>query len=141
MKANTPVIKGNVTDRLWHLVDLDGQILGRAASEIAQHLNGKFKTQYSPNRDLGDYVVVINAAKVIVTGRKPRQKIYHNYSGFPGGLKELTFEELLARDPRRVITEAVAGMIPKNRLRAGKLTRLKVFPGSEHPYHDKINQK
>lgn len=140
MKAKTTVTKGNIMKRSWHHVDVDGKTLGRVAVLIANILNGKDKVDYSPNRDAGDYVVVTNAAKLIVTGKKPKQKIYYNYSGFPGGLRELSFEELMARDPREVITRAVAGMIPKNRLRRSKLTRLKVFVDAVHPYNDKIKQ-
>lgn len=139
MKAKTTVTKGNLIDRSWHLVDVSGKTLGRVCVQIASILNGKNKVDFSPNRDAGDYVVVINADKVIITGNKAKEKVYYSYSGFPGGLKEFTFEELMARDPRRVITHAVAGMVAKNRLRKSKLTRLKVFVGATHPYNDKIN--
>lgn len=138
MKAKTTVTKGNIIDRKWHLVDVAGKTLGRVCVQIASILNGKNKVDYSPNRDAGDNVIVVNAAKVIVTGNKAKEKMYYSYSGFPGGLKEFTFEEMMARDPRMVITHAVNGMIPKNRLRKSKLTRLKVFVDANHPYNDKI---
>lgn len=138
MKNTTTVTKGNIINRSWHLVDLENQTLGRACVQIATLLMGKNKVDFSPNRDAGDYVVVINAAKVQVTGNKVKDKIYYSYTGFPGGLKELSFESLLKRDPRRLISHGVAGMIPKNKLRDRRLTRLKIFSGATHPYHDKI---
>lgn len=138
MKAKTTVTKGNIIDRKWHLIDVAGKTLGRVSVQIATLLNGKDKVDFSPNRDAGDNVVVINAAKVIVTGKKLKDKIYYSYSGFPGGLKETSLEEMMLRDPRRVISHAVNGMVPKNRLRKSKLTRLKVFVDANHPYNDKI---
>lgn len=140
MKAKTTVTKGNNPKRSWHLIDVENQTLGRVAVTIANLLMGKNKVDFSPNRDAGDYVVVTNAAKVLVTGNKAKEKIYYSYSGFPGGLKELTFEELLARDPARVIKTAVAGMMPKNKLRDHRLVRLKVFVDGQHPYNDKLTK-
>lgn len=138
MKAKTTVTKGNIVERQWHLVDAEGQILGRTCTKIAALLMGKNKVDFSPNRDAGDYVVVINASKIQVTGNKAKEKIYYHYSGYPGGLKELSFNTLLSRDPAKVILHGVAGMIPKNKLRDRRLTRLKVFPLSTHTYNDKI---
>lgn len=140
MKLKTTVTKGNIINRSWHLVDLENKTLGRVCVEIANILMGKNKVDFSPNRDAGDYVVAINASKVIVTGNKAKEKIYYSYSGFPGGLKELTFSELLARDPARLISHGVAGMMPKNKLRDKRLTRLKVFVGPDHSYNEKINK-
>lgn len=136
----TTVTKSNIVTRQWRVIDLEGQVLGRASVEIAHILMGKDLTTFSPNRDDGDYVVAINAAKIIVTGKKEKDKIYYSYSGFPGGLKELSFETMMKKDPRKVIAHAVAGMLPKNKLRDVRLTRLKIFVDDQHPYHDKINK-
>ncbi|MFA6602196.1 MAG: 50S ribosomal protein L13 [Candidatus Shapirobacteria bacterium] len=133
----TPV--PNVITRRWHLVDCEGQTLGRLATKIAHLLMGKGDVDFSYHQDRGDYVVVTNAALIQVTGDKPKTKIYHHYSGFPGGLKSQSFGELMAKDPSVVITHAVMGMIPKNKLRSRRITRLKIFSGSEHPYSDKLN--
>ncbi|MCX6726413.1 MAG: 50S ribosomal protein L13 [Candidatus Shapirobacteria bacterium] len=134
----TTVTKGKIATRKWHLVDLEGQVLGRAATKIAAILVGKDLTTFSPNRDDGGVVVAINAAKIVVTGGKEKTKIYYHYSGFPGGLKEMPFEALMKKDPRKVIEHAVAGMIPKNKLRSLRLARLKIFIDDQHPYHDQI---
>ena len=122
----------------WHLIDAKDQILGRISTEIARHLTGKDKVEYVPHLDLGDHVVVINAAEVAVTGKKEKQKIYYRHSGYPGGLKALTLEEVMTKDSRKVISHAVAGMLPKNKLRKQRLKRLRVFVGKEHPYENKI---
>ena len=127
--------------RFWHLVDLKNKILGRAASQIAQLLMGKNKVYYTPHLDCGDLVVAINAAKIRVTGKKRKQKMYYRHSGYPGGLKTLTFKQLMARDPRKVIILAVKNMLPKNKLRARRMKRLKVFVGEEHFYKDKLKEK
>ncbi len=126
--------------RAWHLVDVKGKILGREATRIARLLIGKTKPYFVPHMDCGDYVVVINAAKVIVSGKKTTQKIYQKYSGYPGGLKKKSFAEVLREDPKRIIKEAVSGMLPKNKLRASMLKRLYVFPEDIHPYQDKFNK-
>ena len=139
MKQKTTVTKGNVVNRHWRLVDLTDQTLGRAAVQIAKILMAKDNPAFSQHRDDGDCVVAINAAKIIVTGNKAKEKVYYHYTGFPGGLKEATLEALLAKDPRQVITHAVAGMLPKNKLRDRRLSRLKVFIDDQHPYHDQIN--
>lgn len=137
-KQTTTVTKGKTTTRAWRLVDLEGKVLGRAATEIAAMLTGKNLTTFSPNRDDGDCVVAINAAKIVVTGGKEKTKVYYHYSGFPGGLKEMPYEMLMKKDPRKIIEHAVAGMIPKNKLRSLRLARLKIFIDDQHPYHDKI---
>lgn len=134
----TTVIKGNQTTRAWHLVDLEGQTLGRVATLISAHLLGKNKPSFSYNRDDGDYVVAINAAKVKVTGKKFNQKLYQSYSGFPGGLKELKFSEMMAKNPCLVVSHAVLGMLPKNKLRHPRLSRLKVFADANHSFTDKL---
>lgn len=125
--------------RAWHLFDLKDKVLGRTATEIALHLMGKHKPYYVSNLDCGDYVVVINATGVAVTGKKSVQKIYDHYSGYPGGRKEKTFRELMTENPKRIIFEAVAGMLPKNRLRDMMLKRLYIYTDDQHPYKDKFD--
>lgn len=138
MKPKTTVTKGNLIDRRWHLVDLDGQTLGRACVKIASLLMGKSKVDYSPNRDAGDYVVAINAQKIRVTGNKKTDKVYYHHTGYAGHLKELTLDQLLTKDARQVIEIGVKGMLPKNKLRDRRLTRLKIFVDGQHLYNDKI---
>ena len=118
----------------WLLVDAEGQTLGRMASAIATRLRGKHKAEYTPHVDTGDFVVVINADKVRVTGRKVTDKVYHSHSGYPGGLKSVSFENLLAKSPERVVRLAVRGMMPRNRLSRAMLRKLKVYAGGEHPH-------
>lgn len=118
----------------WYLVDASGQTLGRLASQIAMRLRGKHKPEYTPHVDTGDYIVVINAEKVRVTGKKSKNKIYRSHSGYPGGLKETTFDKLIAKDPTRVIEIAVKGMLPKNILGRDMYRKLKVYAGTEHPH-------
>ena len=121
-------------NREWYLVDAEGQTLGRLASEIAKVLRGKHKPIYAPHLDTGDYVIVINAEKVHVTGNKLDQKIYHRHSGYPGGLKSITLREQLKRHPSRVIRSAVRGMLPHNRLGRATIRKLKVYAGDAHPH-------
>ncbi|MCY3566597.1 MAG: 50S ribosomal protein L13 [Gammaproteobacteria bacterium] len=118
----------------WLLVDAEGQTLGHMASAIATRLRGKHKAEYTPHVDTGDFVVVINADKVRVTGKKATGKIYHSHSGYPGGLKSLSFEQMLAKSPERVVRLAVRGMMPRNRLGRAMLKKLKVYAGGEHPH-------
>ena len=118
----------------WFLVDATDQTLGRLASDVANLLRGKHKPTYAPHMDGGDFVVIVNAEKVAVTGNKAEQKIYYRHSGFPGGLSELSFERMQERYPERIIETAVRGMVPKNRLGRQMLTKLKVYAGSEHPH-------
>ena len=125
--------------RSWHLVDIEGRVLGRAASGVALLLMGKDKPFFVPHLDCGDYVVIINASKVAVTGRKLTRKVYRHHTGYPGGFREKTLAERLKGDSRVVIMAAVAGMFPKNKLRRNRLRRLKVFSGSKHPYSDKFD--
>jgi len=124
---------GEVT-REWYLVDAEGQTLGRLATQIADTLRGKRKAQYTPHVDTGDFVVVVNAEKVAVTGNKLDQKRYYRHSGYPGGLKSRTLREQLDRRPTEVLRTAVRGMLPKNRLARQQLTKLKVYAGPEHPH-------
>jgi large subunit ribosomal protein L13 len=120
--------------REWYVVDAEGQTLGRLATRIADTLRGKNKPQYTPHVDTGDFVVVINAEKVAVTGQKLDQKRYYRHSGYPGGLRTRTLREQLERRPTEVIRSAVKGMLPKNRLAARQLTKLKIYAGPEHPH-------
>ncbi|MGI5841315.1 MAG: 50S ribosomal protein L13 [Patescibacteria group bacterium] len=140
MKSKTTVTKGNNPKRSWHLVDLSGQTLGRAATEIAQLIIGKGKPDFSYNADQGDYVVAINASEIEVTGNKMKTKMYHHYTGYAGNLRSFTLAEMMAKDPRKVIMHAVEGMVPKNRLRKQRMTRLKVFVGPDHKYADKFRK-
>jgi large subunit ribosomal protein L13 len=120
--------------REWFVVDATDQTLGRLASDVANILRGKHKPTYAPHMDGGDFVVIVNAEKVAVTGNKAVQKLYYRHSGYPGGLSELSFEQMQARYPERIIEGAVRGMIPKNRLGRQMLTKLKVYAGSDHPH-------
>jgi len=129
------VTKPDKVEREWFVVDAEGKTLGRLASEIARILRGKHKPNYSPSVDVGDYVIVINAEKVRVTGRKLDQKIYYRHSGYPGGLKEIRLRDMLAKHPTRVIEHAVRGMLPKNRLGRRMFKKLKVYAGPDHPHH------
>lgn len=126
--------KGSEVKREWWLIDASSMPLGKLAVVIADKLMGKSKVTYTPHIDNGDYVVVINAKDLVVTGDKMTQKKYYHHSGFPGGMKELSLEEVIEKDPSRAITEAVKGMMPKNKLAADRLARLRVFPGAEHAH-------
>jgi len=120
--------------RDWYVVDADGQTLGRLATRIADALRGKRKPEYTPHVDTGDFVIVVNAEKIRVTGDKLHQKVYWRHSGYPGGIRSRTLEEMLARRPEEVIRKAVKGMLPRNRLARAQLTKLKVYAGPEHPH-------
>jgi large subunit ribosomal protein L13 len=120
--------------RNWYVVDADGLVLGRLATRIATVLRGKHKPQYTPHVDTGDFVIVVNASKILLTGNKLDQKLYYRYSGFPGGLRSHSARELLSKDPERVIRHAVKGMLPKNRLAGQIIKKLKVYGGAEHPH-------
>jgi large subunit ribosomal protein L13 len=128
-------------ERKWYLVDAEGKILGRLASRLAQILCGKDKPMYTPHMDVGDFVVVINAEKVKVTGGKEEKKIYYRHTGYPGGLKERTYEKLLSIRPEDIIRKAVRGMIPKNKLGRQMFKKLKVYAGSEHPHQAQRPEK
>ena len=139
MKLMAPSTKTYVAtpadrERNWLLVDANGKTLGRLATQIADALRGKRKPQYTPHIDTGDFVVVINAEKVHVTGNKRQQKLYHRHSGYPGGLHTRTFEEMLNRRPEQILRLAVKGMLPRNRLARKQLTKLKIYAGPEHPH-------
>jgi large subunit ribosomal protein L13 len=121
-------------ERNWLVVDASGRTLGRLATQIADVLRGKNKPEYTPHIDTGDFVVVINAEKVRVTGNKAQDKLYHRHSGYPGGLRTRTFTEMMQRRPEEVIRLAVKGMLPRNRLARQQLTKLKIYAGPEHPH-------
>jgi len=139
MKA-TKSTKIKEIKRQWHLIDVDGKILGRSASDIALLLMGKAKTNFVRNLDCGDYVVVVNAKNIKVTGKKENLKNYYRHSGYPGGFKSETYLELENRKPGEVIRHAVAGMLPQNKLKALMLKRLYIFQDAEHTYKDKFNK-
>lgn len=118
----------------WFVIDAKGMVLGRLATEVARRLRGKHKPEYTPHVDTGDYIIVINASEVRVTGRKATDKVYYRHSGYPGGLKEEVFDKLQARHPERIIEFAVKGMLPKNSLGRSLLCKLKIYAGSQHPH-------
>ena len=118
----------------WYVVDVDGKTLGRVATEIARRLRGKHKPEYTPHIDTGDYIVVLNADKIRVTGNKAEQKMYHHHTGYPGGLKSISFEKLREKSPERLVEIAVKGMLPKNPLGRAMYRKLKVYAGAEHPH-------
>lgn len=126
--------KNETVQRDWYVVDAAGQTLGRLATEIASRLRGKHKPEYTPHVDAGDYIVVINAEKVRVTGNKTSDKIYYSHTGFPGGIKEISFEKLIAKAPERVLEAAVKGMLPRNPLGRDMYRKLKVYAGTNHPH-------
>jgi len=126
--------------REWHVIDADGAILGDVAERAAVLLRGKHKPMWAPHMDVGDYVIVVNAAKVAVTGKKRTDKIYYRHSGYPGGLKSPTFEDEMAKDPRRIIEHAVKGMLPHNALGRAMYGKLRVYPGAEHPHRGQLIQ-
>ena len=136
----TYTAKPGEVERRWYVVDADGQTLGRLATRIADTLRGKDKAQYTPHVDTGDFVVVVNAEKVRVTGNKLEQKRYYRHSGYPGGLRSRTLREQLERRPTEVIRKAVKGMLPRNRLARQQLNKLKIYAGPEHPHEAQAPQ-
>ncbi|UJJ32496.1 50S ribosomal protein L13 [Halopseudomonas maritima] len=126
--------KPETVKRDWYVVDAEGLTLGRLATEVASRLRGKHKPEYTPHVDTGDYIVIINAEKVQVTGNKTQDKIYYSHSGFPGGIKSINFEKLIQRAPERVIETAVKGMLPKNPLGRAMYRKMKVYKGAAHPH-------
>ncbi|MDX1953205.1 MAG: 50S ribosomal protein L13 [Verrucomicrobiota bacterium] len=132
MKTYLP--KVNLDERKWHVVDADGAVLGRLAVQIANILRGKNKPSFTPHLDAGDFVVVINAEKILLTGKKETEKLFMSYSGWKGGERYRSVAEIRAKHPERLITHAVKGMVPKNRLGRTLMTKLKVYKGSQHPH-------
>lgn len=137
----TKTVKVSQITRNWHLIDAQDQILGRMAVGAAGLLTGKDKPYFVNHLDCGDFVVVINAAKVRLTGRKETQKKYYRHSGYPGGFKEISVAKQREKDPRQIVHHAVSGMLPKNKLQDKRLSRLKIFAGDEHPYQDKFKSQ
>lgn len=140
MQKTTMVRKEDVK-RAWHVLDAQGKVLGRFSTEVARFLMGKHKNDYTPHTDAGDYVVIINAVKVEVTGNKDKGKTYFSFSGYPSGLSKTNFSELIKRNPERVIREAVKRMLPDNKLRDPRLSRLKIYPGTEHNHQSQVGQE
>ena len=126
--------KAHEVKRDWYEIDASEVVLGRLATEVARRLRGKHKAEYTPHVDTGDYIVVTNAEKVVVTGRKFKEKMYYHHSGFPGGIKSISFDKLQAQNPIRIIERAVKGMLPKNPLGREMYRKLKVYAGTEHPH-------
>ena len=134
MRTYTPTAGDQATTRKWHVIDAEGVVLGRLASHAAALLRGKHKTTFAPHMDMGDFVVIINAEKVALTGQKAKQKFAHHHSGFPGGMTSVVYADLINEDPTRVVEKAVLGMIPKNKIGRSIGTKLKVYAGPTHPH-------
>lgn len=134
MDKTTKFFKSQDTPQKWHLVDADGKTLGRLATHVARLLRGKHKPQFTPNADLGDFVVVVNASKIKVTGKRTELKEYFHYTGYPGGATFEKFQDLLQKHPERVFEHAVKGMLPHNRLGRQIIKKMKVYAGPEHPH-------
>ncbi len=132
-------LKGSEISKEWHVLDASGQTLGRMATHIAALLQGKHKPTYSPHLDMGDFVIVVNASKVRITGRKLQGKVYYRHTGYMGGLKETTLSDMLQKHPERVIQLAVRGMLPRNKLARHLLGHMKVYAGPEHPHEAQVN--
>lgn len=139
MNTKTYTLKAKEIETRWHVLDAEGKPLGRLASHTAQLLRGKYRPTFTPHLDNGDFVIVVNAAKVLVTGRKLEQKLYRRHTSYPGGLKETTLQKMLATHPDRVIQQAVKGMMPHNRLSRKLLGHLKVYGGPDHPHEAQVN--
>lgn len=134
MQKTTRFFKTSEADARWHLVDADGKTLGRTATEVARLLRGKHKPTFTPNADMGDFVVVVNAGKIRLTGKRAELKEYFSYSGYPGGAKFTKFQELIQKQPEKVVEHAVKGMLPHNKLGRQIFSKLKVYAGPEHPH-------
>jgi len=130
----TQAAKIQEVSRDWYVVDVDGKVLGRIATQIANILRGKNKPTFTPSVDTGDFVIVVNAEKIALTGNKMADKMYYSHSGFPGGIKEINAEKLIQKKPEDLIKKAVKGMLPKNKLSRHMLSKLKIYSGSEHPH-------
>lgn len=135
---NTYMLKPAEVTRAWHVVDAADAILGKVAAEVAAKLIGKHKKEFTPHVDAGDFVIVLNATKVVVTGDKANDKLYYSYSGFPGGIRSKSLGRLTQQNPEKVIEKAVYNMLPKNKLRSARMNRLKVFVGAEHPHQSQV---
>ncbi|MDR1420690.1 MAG: 50S ribosomal protein L13 [Treponema sp.] len=131
---NTIFVKPAEAERKWFVIDADGKVLGRVAAKAASIVRGKEKVIYAPHHELGDFVVVVNAGKIVLSGRKPQQKLYHRHTGYVGGLKTETYEKLKARHPSAPLENAIRGMLPKGPLGRKLLKNVKVYAGAEHPH-------
>lgn len=127
--------KAKEITRKWYVVDAADKVLGRLSTEVARRLRGKHKAEYTPHADVGDYIIIINAEKIRVTGKKAADKMYHHNTGYPGGLKSINFEKLIDRHPEKVLELAIKGMLPRNPLGREMYRKLKVYTGSEHQHH------
>jgi len=136
MKTYAPKLKE--IERKWHLIDADGQTLGRLCSQVAKILMGKNKAMFARNIDTGDYVIIINASKIRVTGKKASDKVYYRFSGYPGGLREISYEEMMTKHPTRIIEHAVKGMLPHTSLGRDMYKKLKVYAGDKHPHQAQL---
>lgn len=136
MKTYQP--KQSEIKRNWHLIDAKDEVLGRLSTKIVGLLMGKQKVNYSAHMDSGDFVVVINSEKILITGKKSQQKVYRSHSGYPGGFKEVSYEKVLKEHPSRILEFAVKGMLPDNRLKADRMSRLFIFKGNKHKFEDKF---
>jgi large subunit ribosomal protein L13 len=134
VKKYTSSAKSSDNPQKWYVVDANGAVLGRLASQVAHRLRGKHNPLFTPHADTGDWVIVINAEKIVLTGRKMDQKMYYRHSGYIGGLKQMTAKELLEKKPEELVRSAVKGMLPKNRLGRRLFKKLKVYPGNAHPH-------
>ena len=132
MSTYTP--KASEIQRSWHIVDAEGMVLGRLATEVANILRGKHKATYTPNIDMGDHVIIVNADKVVLTAGKADRKLVHRHSGYPGGLKSETYAEKMARKPEQAVMDTIRGMLPKTRLGRAQISKLKVYAGPTHPH-------
>jgi large subunit ribosomal protein L13 len=139
MEMKTYTLKAKEIETRWHVLDAEGRPLGRLATEVAHLLRGKYRPTYTPHLDNGDFVIVVNASKVRVTGNKTQQKVYYRHTGYPGGLKETRLNVMLEKHPDRVIQRAVRGMLPHNRLGRALLRHLKVYGGPDHPHQAQVN--
>lgn len=131
---STRIVMSSQAEKDWYVVDVEGKVLGRAATEVARVLRGKHKAIYAPSVDAGDFVIIINADKIRLTGNKMADKMYYRHTGYPGGLKSINAEKLLASKPEEIIRKAVKGMLPKNKLGRQMIKKLKVYAGGEHPH-------
>jgi len=141
LTESTKTISAKDIDRKWHLIDVKGKVLGRIASQIVILLTGKQKTNYSPNIEMGDNIVVVNARQVVLTGRKAEDKKYSNFSGYPGGMRSISVDSLYRKNPAEIVRHAVSGMLPKNKLRDKRLARLHIFADDKHPFGEKFANK
>ena len=132
MSTYTP--KAGDVERAWHVVDAEGLVLGRLSTEVANILRGKHKPTYTPNMDMGDHVIIVNADKVVLTSGKAEKKLVHRHSGYPGGLRSETYAEKMARKPEQAVMDTIRGMIPKTRLGRAQISKLKVYAGPTHPH-------